>query len=606
MVQGQLVEATALPASVGIGRGRIAIGASFLRILPDEQLVTLFRDGSEDAFRVIHDRYRSRLFAYTRQMLNGSGQDPEDAVQDIFTRAYFNLRANRRELALRAWLYRIAHNRCIDELRRPHLVTIETIDALVPSVQDPVAKVEQRDALRRLIADVQRLPDQQRSALLMRELSGMPYIDVAAALGVSVAAVKSLLVRSRISLAEASEARDTACGEIREQLIDAHDRGVRASGIARRHMRDCGECRHFRAEMRGVTRNLAALAPTLGPLGVIANLLGWGSGGSAVAGTASAGGGAAAAGGAAGGGAAASAGLLAGGATHVVTLLAAAVVTAGGAVELHNSLASSPAHHANHRAVAAAPAHHAAAHHVARSTVSRNAARKHAVKHSAKAQSASTVGRAHVAVSTNTQSKPSTAATHVTTTTARASSSSKGIPISERLDPDNLVYTPNKTALGTSPTDGSTADGTLPTTDTPTDSTSSDTAGSTPGTTTPTTTPTGTATGTPTSSVSPSTTGSTTGTSTVTTAPATSTTGSSTPTSTTTNTGTVNGTAPTAGGSASSSTSASATTGTQTAAASVGATTKKATKGKVISFLTKRHLRHHHRRVVGGLISPMG
>lgn len=251
MVQGQPVEATALPASVGIGRGRIAIGASFLRILPDEQLVTHFRDGSEDAFRVIHDRYRARLFAYTRQMLNGSGQDPEDAVQDIFTRAYFNLRANRRELALRAWLYRIAHNRCIDELRRPRPVTIETIDALVPSVQDPVTKVEQRDALRRLIADVQRLPGQQRSALLMRELSGMPYIDVAAALGVSVAAVKSLLVRARISLAEANEARDTACGAIREQLIDSHDRGVRASGLARRHMRDCGECRHFRAEMRG-------------------------------------------------------------------------------------------------------------------------------------------------------------------------------------------------------------------------------------------------------------------------------------------------------------------------------------------------------------------
>src|ERR1700722_395403 len=237
----------------------------------------------------------------------------------------------RRDRARRAWLYRTPHTRCTDELRRPHPVALETIDTAAPSAHDPVAKVEQRDALRRLIADVRRLPDQQRSALLMRELSGMPYIDVAAALGVSVAAVKSLLVRARISLAEASEARDTACGEIREQLIDAHDRGVRASGLARRHMRDCGECRHFRTEVRGVTRNLAALTPTLGPLGVIANLLGWGSGTSAVAGSATAGGGAAAAGGAAGSGAAASAGLLAGGAGHVVTLLAAGVGTGGGA-----------------------------------------------------------------------------------------------------------------------------------------------------------------------------------------------------------------------------------------------------------------------------------
>src|ERR1700729_3253358 len=109
MVQGQSVEATALPASVGLGRGRIAIGASFLRLLPDEQLVTHFRSGSEDAFRAIHDRYRTRLFAYTRQMLAGSAADAEDAVQEIFVRAYAGLRANDRQLALRAGLYRVAH-----------------------------------------------------------------------------------------------------------------------------------------------------------------------------------------------------------------------------------------------------------------------------------------------------------------------------------------------------------------------------------------------------------------------------------------------------------------------------------------------------------------
>ena len=200
-------------------------------------------------------------------------------------RAYYGLRANERELALRAWLYRIAHNRCVDELRRPHPIAVEVIDGMVTTLQDPVTKVEQRDALRRLIADVQRLPEQQRSALLMRELSGMAYHDVAGAMGVSVSAVKSLLVRARVSLAQASEARDTACTEIREDLIDAHDRGVRTSGLARRHMRDCHDCREFRTQVRGVTRGLAALTPTLGPLGVIANLLGWGSGagGSAVA-----------------------------------------------------------------------------------------------------------------------------------------------------------------------------------------------------------------------------------------------------------------------------------------------------------------------------------
>src|ERR1700742_2208532 len=240
------LEASALPASVGLARARIGIGAPLLRLRSDEQLVTLFRSGNDEAFRVIHDRYRARLLAYARQMLSTSPADPEDAVQEIFVRAYSHLRSNGRELALRAWLYRIAHNRCIDDLRRPAAVATDEIDEIgVATGLDPHDRVEQRDALRRLIVDVQRLPEQQRSALLMRELGGVTYADVADALGVSVPAVKSLLVRARLGLAQANEARNTACVQIREDVITAHDRGVRASGLARRHLRDCDECRHF-------------------------------------------------------------------------------------------------------------------------------------------------------------------------------------------------------------------------------------------------------------------------------------------------------------------------------------------------------------------------
>jgi RNA polymerase sigma factor (sigma-70 family) len=326
-----------------------------LRIRTDEQLVTLFREGNDDAFRVIHDRYRGRMVAYTRQMLGATGQDPEDAVQEVFVRAYYGLRATHRHLALRAWLYRIAHNRCVDDLRRPHPLT-EAVGEHTPArTHDPVIKAEQRDALRRLIGDVQRLPEHQRSALLMRELSGMPYTEVSDALGVSVPAVKSLLVRARIGLAQASEARNTACADIRADVILAHDRGVRTSGLARRHMRDCQSCRQFRAEVRGVSRQFAALTPALGPLGLLANLFGLGGGGGAAASSGGLAGASAAAGGTVGTGAATSAGVLAGSASHVATLLAAAVVTAGGAVEIQRTLAPTPAHHAHVRLTAPRP-----------------------------------------------------------------------------------------------------------------------------------------------------------------------------------------------------------------------------------------------------------
>jgi RNA polymerase sigma factor (sigma-70 family) len=306
--------------------------------------VALFRAGHDEAFRVIHDRYRQRLFAYTRQMLMHR-QDAEDALQDIFVRAYSGLRANHRELALRAWLYRVAHNRCIDELRRPAPPPPEVIQLLQAPVHDPIAEADQRESLRRLIADVRRLPDQQRSALLMRELGGMSYADLAAALGVTVPAVKSLLVRARLALGQALEARDTACSEIREEMIVAHDRGLRPNATARRHMRDCSGCREFRHQLRGVSRRFAAIVPTLGPLGVLANLLGVGGMGGGAAG------GAVAAGGAAGTSTAVvSVGTLSAGAGHVATLLAAAVVTAGGAVELQHTLPATPPHHSHPRA----------------------------------------------------------------------------------------------------------------------------------------------------------------------------------------------------------------------------------------------------------------
>ncbi|MDQ6606428.1 MAG: sigma-70 family RNA polymerase sigma factor [Actinomycetota bacterium] len=344
------MEASALQAPAGLARTRVSIGLPFLRLRSDEQLVDLFRGGNDDAFRVIHDRYRQRLFAYTRQMLPGSGQDAEDALQDVFVRAYASLRSSNRDLALRAWLYRVAHNRCIDELRRPPLPAHDVIEISRGPSCDPIAEAEQRETLRRLIEDVRRLPEQQRSALLMRELSGMSYAELAAALSVSVPAVKSLLVRARIGLAKAIQARDTACSAIHEELVLAHDRGVRPSGTARRHLRDCEGCREFRGEVRGFTRQFAALAPALGPAGVLAKVLGIG-GGAGASGSAAAGGSAAMAGGAAGtGGVLTAGGLIATGATHVATLLAAAVVTAGGAVGLANSISVPATHHAHHYA----------------------------------------------------------------------------------------------------------------------------------------------------------------------------------------------------------------------------------------------------------------
>jgi RNA polymerase sigma factor (sigma-70 family) len=342
------VEASALRAPAGIAR--ISVSARFLRVRSDEQLLALFRSGSEDAFGVIHDRYRQRLFAYSRQMLGGSRQDAEDVMQDVFLRAYSALRADGRPVALRAWLYRVAHNRCIDQLRRGGPTPVEVTDETSQDLRDPLAEAEQREELRRLLEDVRRLPVHQRSALVMRELDGLSYSELADALGVTVAAVKSLLVRARMGLAEAVEARESACSEIRTDLALAVDNGTRASTRARRHIRDCDGCRAYRGELRAVRRRFAALTPAIGPLGLLAKLTG-GSGAAFLGGGAATGGGAASA----GGGAALAGGVATISAGKVVAIVcAAAVVTAEGAIEVKRHIAPAPVHRsATHAAPAA-------------------------------------------------------------------------------------------------------------------------------------------------------------------------------------------------------------------------------------------------------------
>src|ERR671915_912902 len=273
------MEASALHAPAGLSR--LPLAAPLLRLRSDEQLVALFRAGSDEAFGVLHDRYRQRLFAYVRQMLTThSRQDAEDVLQDVFVRAFAALRGDGRAVNVRAWFYRVAHNRCIDHLRRPLPPAAEIFEMSRRPLLDPVDEAQRRDDLKRLVADVGRLPDQQRSALLMREIDGLSYAELAGALDVTVPAVKSLLVRARVGLVEAQESRDADCGEIRRDLLASYDRGVKASGRARRHMRECAGCREYRTALRGMRRSFAALSPVgAGPLALAAKLLGIGGAG---------------------------------------------------------------------------------------------------------------------------------------------------------------------------------------------------------------------------------------------------------------------------------------------------------------------------------------
>lgn len=315
------------------------------------------RAGNPGAFEAVVDRYQGRLLGFCRQML-GSTEDAEDVLQEVFVNAYRAMLADEREINLRPWLYRIARNRCLNHLRKPTADAQESMD-MVPEVEaaSTAEKVHNREEFRQLLTDVGKLPETQRSALLLREMDAMSYEEIALAMETSVPSVKSLLVRARISLAEASQARQLTCGEVRLDLAEAAEGLRKLSGPVRRHVRDCEECKDFRSQLRTNDKVLAALVP-VGPLvalkGFIASKLGLGGAGTGGAATATGAGGAGAVGGVGaalgGGGAAGGIGGLSGiggavggaiGTKAVAGVVTAAVLTAG-AVEVKQQTEPAP------------------------------------------------------------------------------------------------------------------------------------------------------------------------------------------------------------------------------------------------------------------------
>jgi RNA polymerase sigma factor (sigma-70 family) len=347
------VEASALQQTARLPA--LAGRSPLLRLQSDEKLIALVRRGHHGAFEALVQRYQPRLLAFCRHML-GSQEDAEDVLQEVFAASFNAICADDRPINARPWLYRIARNRCLNHLRRPQAAGQDSMDVFERDGGITTADtVHRREEFRHIVADVQELPETQRTALLLREIDALSYDQIAEAMDTTVPSVKSLLVRARVSLAEASEARLLTCEEVRLELGQVAEGIAKSSAPVRRHLKACDRCRTFRVELRHTSRALAAIYP-IGPLIFLKKL--WiaklGASGAASA-AASSGGGAAAGAGAAGAGAAGAAatagGISAGGAVSAgvstiaskaaAGMAAAAIVTAG-AVEVKHAASERP------------------------------------------------------------------------------------------------------------------------------------------------------------------------------------------------------------------------------------------------------------------------
>src|SRR3954447_6491404 len=301
----------------------------FVRSDPDERLVALVRAGQPAAFEELYDRYTPGLLSYCRHLL-GTLDEAEDAVQHTFLAAHRALLRDDREIHLKAWLYAIARNRCLSMLRaRRERVAFDDELEAIPSTAGLAIEIEQREDLRDLLGDLQRLPEDQRSALVLSELGAHTHDEIGEVLGVRRTKVKALVFQARESLAAARTARETPCLEIREELATARGGALRRGNL-RRHLEACAGCRAFRDEVVHQRAAFSILLPVAPSLALKQAVLG-GAAVTAGGGAAIAGGGAAlTAGGAAAGGKAAAAKLL-------IVVVAAGGTGGGGYVAVHET-----------------------------------------------------------------------------------------------------------------------------------------------------------------------------------------------------------------------------------------------------------------------------
>ena len=236
------------------------------------------------AFEALYDRFHRNLLAFCRHML-GSREEAEDVLQHTFLAAYRKL-PDGDDVRVKAWLYTVARNRCLSVLRARREAV--ALDEGIVATDGLAAEVDRRADLRALVRDVQRLPPDQREALLLFELGDSSHEDIAVVLGVRKEKVKALVFQARETLMGWRAARETPCAEVREQLATLRGSALRRASL-RRHVEQCAGCAQYESEVHRQRAALAVALPVVPAAGLKATVLAAAVGGGGVAAGAGAG-----------------------------------------------------------------------------------------------------------------------------------------------------------------------------------------------------------------------------------------------------------------------------------------------------------------------------
>lgn len=167
--------------------------------MDESTLITRSRAGDREAYDLLVGAYQDRIY-HVAFRVTGNREDAWDAAQDAFIRAFQGLRSFRREAGFGTWLHRIAVNAALDIVRRRPRTAPE-VDALPWTASgDPADEAVRADVQRRVHAAISSLPPEQRTAVVLRDLAGCSYEEVARVLQIPIGTVRSRLSRGRETL----------------------------------------------------------------------------------------------------------------------------------------------------------------------------------------------------------------------------------------------------------------------------------------------------------------------------------------------------------------------------------------------------------------------
>ncbi len=242
----------------------------------EADLVGAARSGDEHAFGELYSRYGRSILGYVNGIVGDHGR-AEDVAQDVFVSALRAMRSSDRAIAFKPWIYEIAHNACIDEVRRRQRSREVSADgdAAVADRRDqavaapsPDIFLERRQQLDHLRGAFGGLSESQHKVLVLREFEGRSYTQIAQKTGMSLPMVESTLFRARRRLGQ--EYDEIASGRRCAQVLGVIERGgedaFRALGLRERrrfarHVAHCQPCRR-QAHLAGIDES-ALRVPSL-------------------------------------------------------------------------------------------------------------------------------------------------------------------------------------------------------------------------------------------------------------------------------------------------------------------------------------------------------